>query len=134
MMYRIRMAGKIPAILYICTMDFDKLRDMCLSFPGATEGLKWEDHICFMVGEKMFCITSVDAGREGASFKVLPEDFDELTARPDITPQAYMAHNKWVRVEKYKALKETEWKYYVQQSYDIIRAKLSKKIQKELGD
>ena len=115
-------------------MDFDKLRDMCLSFPGATEGLKWEDHLCFMVGEKMFCITSVDAGWEGASLKVTPEDFDELTERPGIVPQAYMAHNKWVRVEKYKALKDAEWKHYVRQSYDIIRSKLPKKIQKELGD
>lgn len=115
-------------------MDFDKLRDTCLSFPGATEGLKWEDHLCFMVAEKMFGITSVNPEEEGVSLKVTPEDFDELIARPHIFPQAYMAHNKWVRIEKYKALKEKEWQYYLRQSYDIIRSKLPKKIQRQLDE
>ena len=68
-------------------MDLDKLRDLCLSFPGVTEGIKWEDHLCFMVGEKMFCITSVDGAWQGASLKVTPEDFDELTVLPGITPR-----------------------------------------------
>jgi predicted DNA-binding protein (MmcQ/YjbR family) len=115
-------------------MDFDKLRDTCLSFPGATEGLKWEDHLCFMVAEKMFCITSVDPEEEGVSMKVTPEDFDELVARPNISPQAYMAHNKWLRIEKYKALKEKEWQHYLRQSYDLIRSKLPKKIQRLLDE
>lgn len=115
-------------------MDFDKLRDTCLSFPGATEGLKWEDHLCFMVAEKMFSITSVNREEEGVSMKVRPEDFDELIARPNISPQAYMAHNKWVRIEKYKALKEKEWQHYLRQSYDLIRSKLPKKIQRQLDE
>jgi hypothetical protein len=36
-------------------MTLEKLREQYLLFPGATEGLKWEDHICFMVAEKIFC-------------------------------------------------------------------------------
>jgi len=111
-------------------MDLDKLRDLCLSFPGATEGIKWEDHICFMVAEKMFCITSEEGG---ASLKATPEDFDELTDRDGISPQAYMAHNKWVRVERFKSLTDKEWKHYVTQSYNLIRSKLPKKVQATLG-
>jgi predicted DNA-binding protein (MmcQ/YjbR family) len=107
-------------------MDLDKLRDLCLSFPGATEGIKWEDHICFMVGEKMFCVTSEEGG---ASLKVSPEDFDELTARDGIIPQAYMARNNWVRIGHFKKLSASEWKHYVAQSYELIRAKLPKKVQ-----
>jgi predicted DNA-binding protein (MmcQ/YjbR family) len=110
-------------------MNLDKIRDICISFPGATEGIKWEDHICFMVAEKMFCITG-DFG--GANFKVSDEDFEALTERSGIIPAPYMAHNKWVKVEQFSKLKDKEWEHYLRQSYDIIRAKLPKKKQKEL--
>jgi predicted DNA-binding protein (MmcQ/YjbR family) len=113
-------------------MDFDKIRETCLSFPGATEGVKWENHICFMVGEKMFCITTIDDGAEDVSIKVCDEDFDRLTERDGIIPAPYMARNKWVRIERYKYLKPKEWKELLRTSYDLIRSKLPKKIQNSL--
>lgn len=106
-------------------MTLDSLRDLCMSMPGATEGIKWEDHICFMAGEKMFCITGEHGG---ASIKVTPEDFDELIEREGITPQAYMARNKWVRIETFGTLKQKEWEHYIKQSYTLIASKLSKKL------
>lgn len=110
-------------------MTLDELRKLCMSFPGATEGIKWEDHICFMVAEKMFCITSEQGG---ASIKVTPEDFDELTEREGIGPQAYMAHNKWIRIEPGARLRKKEWQHYVRQSYELIVAKLPKKVREAL--
>jgi predicted DNA-binding protein (MmcQ/YjbR family) len=110
-------------------MDLDKLRELCLSFPGVTEGLKWEDHICFMVGEKMFCITG-DFG--GANIKCSPEDFEELTEREGIIPAPYMARNMWVKVDDFKVLKDKEWVHYVRASYDLVRSKLPKKVQQSL--
>jgi len=56
-------------------MNLDKLRELCMSFPGATEGLKWEDHICFMVAEKIFCMTGEWGG---VNLKVLPEEVEEM--------------------------------------------------------
>ncbi len=106
-------------------MTLDELRDLCMSLPGATEGIKWEDHICFMVGGKMFCITGEQGG---ASLKVTPDEFDELTEREGIIPQAYMAHNKWVRIEAFHLLKRKEWEHFVKHSYMLIAAKLSKKM------
>src|SRR4051812_42352056 len=64
-------------------MDLGRLRELCLRFPGATEGLKWEDHICFMVAEKMFCITRESGG---ASFKVNAEEFEEIIEKDGIVP------------------------------------------------
>lgn len=110
-------------------MNLDKLRELCLSMPGATEGVKWEDHICFMVAEKMFCITGEFGG---ASIKVTPEDFDELTEREGIIPQPYMARNMWVNIEQFNKLKPKEWEHYVRQSYELIRCKLPKKVQNSL--
>lgn len=101
-----------------------------MSFPGATEGLKWEDHICFMVAEKMFCITSEQGG---VSLKVTPELFAELTERAGIVPAPYMARNMWVRIDTYSALRPNEWDGYLRQSYDLVAAKLPKKVRESLG-
>ncbi|MCW3120998.1 MAG: hypothetical protein JWQ38_490 [Flavipsychrobacter sp.] len=111
-------------------MNLDKLRELCMSMPGATEGIKWEDHICFMVAEKMFCITGEFGG---ASIKVTPEDFEALTERDGIIPQPYMARNMWVNIREFNKLKPKEWEQYVRQSYELIRSKLPKKVQKDLG-
>ena len=107
-------------------MTLDKLRDLCLSFPGATEGLKWEDHICFMVGEKIFCMSTE---RGGVSFKVSPEEFEEMTERNGIVPTPYMARNKWITIQHFNGLKPKEWEQFVTRSYEIIRSKLPKKVQ-----
>ncbi len=88
-------------------MNLDQLRELCLSFPGATEDLKWGADICFSVGGKMFCVTGASGG---ASFKVTPDEFDEMTEREGIIPAHYMARNKWVTVDAFNKLKLKEWK------------------------
>ena len=110
-------------------MTIDQLRELCLSFSGVTEDLKWGADICFSVGAKMFCVTGEWGG---ASFKVTPEEFDEITERDGIEPAHYMARNKWVTVQEFNKLKPKEWKHYIGQSYELIRAKLPKKVQQSL--
>ena len=113
-------------------MNIETLREFCLSLPAATEDIKWEDHLCFSVGGKMFVVSSM---REEftASFKVTPEQAEELTATPGIIPTPYMARYHWVLVQQPDRLTEAEWKQFVKQSYDMIKSKLPKKTQKELN-
>lgn len=118
-------------MFYFWGMNTEKLRSYCLSFPGATEGIKWEDHLCFMVAEKMFVITGFE-DHATVSFKTSDEDFEELTLREGIIPAPYMARNKWVQVSRRSALKAAEWEHYLRRSYEIIRSKLPKKIQQSL--
>lgn len=110
-------------------MNLDKLRALCMSFPGATEGVKWEDHICFMVAEKIFCMTGEWGG---ANFKVPPEEAEELLERDGIVPTPYMARNHWVTVEEFNKLKPKEWEHYITQSYNLVCAKLTKKVRESL--
>jgi len=113
-------------------MTIDKLRTYCLSFPGVTEGIKWEDHLCFMVADKMFLITGM-SDADNVSIKVTDEDFGLLTEKEGIIPAPYMARNKWVSVQKRNALRPEEWKHYIRQSYELIRAKLPKRVQQQLS-
>ena len=112
-------------------MDLDTLRQICLAHPGTTEEVQWVDHLLFKVAGKMFCITDLnDAGSTG--FKVPDEEFEELSASGTFIPAPHMARAKWVKVVKPAALKTAEWKERIATSYQLVRAKLPKKVQATL--
>ncbi|MBK0403183.1 MmcQ/YjbR family DNA-binding protein [Adhaeribacter sp. BT258] len=113
-------------------MNIEKLRSFCLSLPAVTEDIKWGHDLCFSVGAKMFAVTGIE-GPFTVSFKVTPEQFGELSTRPGIVPAPYMARNHWVLVEDASQISETEWTQYLEQSYELVKSKLTKKLQKELG-
>ena len=56
-------------------MDIDWLRTICLSFPVTSEEIKWGNDLCFLVVDKMFCVTSLEPPFKVA-FKVTDEEFD----------------------------------------------------------
>lgn len=114
-------------------MDLEVLRDYCLECKATTEGIKWEEHLCFMVGEKIFCITSMDEACHVA-FKVSEEDFDELTERDGIMQAAHFAKRQWVGIDNWHALKPKEWQAYLHKSYELVKSKLTKKLQKEIEE
>ena len=62
-------------------MNIEELRTLCMSFPGTTEDIKWGDHLCFCVGNKIFLIAGLDQAPVTASFKVETDDFDGFACR-----------------------------------------------------
>jgi predicted DNA-binding protein (MmcQ/YjbR family) len=112
-------------------MDFEKVKKLCRSLPGATEDVKWGCDLVFSVGDRMFAVMALE-NPDGMSFKVDDERFLELTDRPGIIPAPYLARAKWVRVEA-KALGDKEAAELLRRSYELIFAKLTKKLQRELG-
>jgi predicted DNA-binding protein (MmcQ/YjbR family) len=108
-------------------MNVDALREVCLSFPGATEQIQWGYDLLFKVGGKMFAITPLEPAPVCLSFKASPEDFAELTERPNIIPAPYLARAQWVALQTRDALPADELARLLRDSYDMIFAKLSKK-------
>ena len=108
-------------------MNIEQLRKYCLSFPGATEDVKWGADLCFSVGAKMFCVTSADS-MSGVSVKCTPEKFNELIEREGIDPAAYVGRYKWVSIHDLGAVTPGELKDLIATSYQLVRDKLSKKI------
>lgn len=113
-------------------MDLDTLREICLAHPGATEEVQWENHLLFKVGGKMFCITNLDDAND-TSFKVAGEEFEELSSGDAFAPAPHLARAKWVKVMQPKTLKLTDWKKHIAKSYELVKAKLPKKVQATLG-
>ena len=114
-------------------MNIEQLRKFCLSFPGATEDIKWGADLCFCVGEKMFCVTGADSVLSGLSLKCTPEKFDELIEREGIDPAAYVGRYKWVRIENLGAVTPAELKDLIGKSYQLVFDKLPPKIKKSIA-
>jgi predicted DNA-binding protein (MmcQ/YjbR family) len=108
------------------------LEQFCTTLAGTTQDIKWGNDLCYLVGDKMYCVTGLEPPLT-ASLKVLPEEFSALTEREGIIPAPYMARNHWVLIQRASALSVKEWKHYVRQSYELVRATLPKKTQRGLG-
>ncbi len=113
-------------------MDIEWVRQYCTSLPGAGEDIKWGDNLCFLVGGKMFCVTSLERPFS-LTFKVPYEKFEELIASNDFKPARYLARAKWVTLAPGARVGLKELKIFIRQSYDLVRSGLSLKVQKQLG-
>ncbi|MFZ6000528.1 MAG: MmcQ/YjbR family DNA-binding protein [Bacteroidota bacterium] len=108
-----------------------ELEKICMSFPGTRQDVKWEQDLCYVVAEKMYCVTNME-GPLKLSLKVQAEEMQELLEREGIVPAPYLARNNWVLVEKPNAFTAKEWQHYLRQSYDLVVTKLPKKTQAKL--
>ena len=114
-------------------MTIEILQSICKSFPAVTEDIKWESHLCFNIGDKMFLVTSPDVVPQTATFKVSDEDFELLQEKEGFKPAAYLARYKWIYVDNIARLSRPEWEHYLKQAYEIVASKLSAKKKKILG-
>ena len=114
-------------------MNVDQLRALCLSFPGVTEQIQWGYDLLFKVGGKMFAVTPLEPAPVCLSFKASPENFAELTERPNIIPAPYLARAQWVALQTRDALLPAELARLLRDSYDMIFAKLPKKTREALA-
>lgn len=108
-------------------MNVDQLREVCLSFPGTTGQVQWGCDLVFKVGGKMFAVTPLEPASVCLSFKASPENFADLTERPDIIPAPYLARAQWVALQTRDALPAEELALLLRESYDLVLAKLPKK-------
>lgn len=113
-------------------MNVETLRKICSSLPAVTEDIKWGNDLVFSVGDKMFCVASLEPPFS-CSFKVSDDEFDELSNQNGFIPAPYMARAKWVLVTDATRLNKKEWEQYVKQSYELIKSKLTKKFRAKLG-
>ena len=114
-------------------MDIEAVRKYCLTLPHATEGIQWGNNLLFRIGKKMFAIMALDTSPVCISFKCTPEEFVELVEREGIVPAPYLARANWVMLENLGVLPRAELKRLIKNSYDMVAAKLPRKVRTELG-
>jgi len=105
-----------------------------MAFPHATEQVQWGYDLVFKVGGKMFAVTAMEPAPVVLSFKFSPESFAELIERSGVIPAPYLARAQWVAMQSDDALPAAEVKQLLRQSYDLVFAKLPKKLQNTLKE
>lgn len=108
------------------------VRKICMKLPGATENIQWGEDRVFKIAGKMFACTGIEKDSR-YSFKVDDERFLELTDQPGIAPAPYLARAKWVQVNPANCqLKDREIAALLERSWELVVAKLPKKVQRSL--
>ena len=111
-----------------------RLKALCSHWPGVTRDTKWGIDIVFSVDGKMFAVMPSDGSEGGRlSFKVADGRFLELTDQPGIIPAPYLARAHWISITEPQRFATTELETFILDAYTLIRAKLTKKLQAELG-
>ena len=125
-------------------MNVTKAHAFCAKLPGATRELKWPDgdsvHPVFSIGGKMFAMFTLRADQliEQVMFKADDARFLELTGRQGFMPAPNLAKAKWVEVDESavdatRRLSDTEARQLLTEAYQVVMARLSKKMQREIA-
>jgi predicted DNA-binding protein (MmcQ/YjbR family) len=111
-----------------------QLQALCGQWPGVTRDTKWGVDMVFSVGGKMFAVMPSDGSEGGRlSFKVDDDRFLALTDQPGIIPAPYLARAHWISITESQRFATAELAAYILDAYTLVRAKLTRKLQAELG-
>jgi predicted DNA-binding protein (MmcQ/YjbR family) len=112
--------------------DADWLRELCLSFPDATEKLQWGENLCFKVRGKIFAIVDLSEGSlVPITLKSAPEQFHDLLEIEGIAPAPYVGRYKWILLENSNVVSADELEDLIRQSYGLVAAKAPKERNKQ---
>lgn len=110
-------------------MHIEQLRLHCLQKPGTTENFPFDDvTLVFKVAGKMFLIVPLD--EEGLQFTVKcpPDKALELRETyPCVAPGFHMNHQLWNTVHVDGSVEDAVLLSWIDQSYDEVVKKLTKK-------
>ncbi|MFH8590330.1 MmcQ/YjbR family DNA-binding protein [Streptomyces rimosus] len=108
--------------------DAKRLRAVCLDFNGAVEEFPFPRHpevSTFKVGGKIFALATLDAVPLTVSLKCDPELAERLrTAHPEIVPGYHLNKRHWNTVSLAGALDDRLVLDMIEDSYDLIVARL----------
>lgn len=113
----------------------DALNSYCAALPRSTHVVQWGNSDVWKIGGKLYAVIGWADGADAVTFKVSDLAWEILLDMPGIRPAPYLASRgmKWVQVYNAQGLNEAELRLHIKASYDMVRAKLTKKMRAELG-
>ena len=119
-------------------MNIQQLYEFCLSKKTVTEHFPFDDDtLVFKVGGKMFCLASLqDWENENPSISVKcdPNYAEELRAQfESVTPGFHSNKKHWNTVFINKEISDKKIVHFINHSYELVVAGLSKKVRYEIN-
>lgn len=124
-------------------MTLDEFNTHCASLTAATKVVQWGGSHVWKVGGKIFAISDLGTGPDKAddgdnrpvaiALKVSETSYHMLSELDGIGPAPYLARAKWVRIDANADFSDEDRQIYLTESHRLISAKLTKKLQAELG-
>ena len=111
------------------------VRAYCLTLPHTKEKVRWGHNLLFCVADKIYCVANLEPGNGPSlvTFRCTPEKFREMVEIEGVIPAPYMARNHWVTITDLKNLRQEELKGHIEESYQLVLGKLSKRTQDSLS-
>ena len=118
----------------VASMTRDEFNDFCSTLKATSHVVQWGDADVWKVGGKVFAICGWAEGADAFTFKVGDVAFEVLPQQPGIRPAPYLASRgmKWVQVHAPGAMSESSLREHIVASYEMVVAKLTKKLRTEL--
>ena len=114
-------------------MNIEELREFCLNLEFTTEEVLWDGVLVFKVGGKMFCFTPLDEDLK-MNLKCDPDEAIELRERfPAVLPGYHMNKKYWNTVLLDGTISDSMLKVWIENSYRLVKAKLTKQERAHLG-
>ena len=115
-------------------MNYEEIRQYCLSKPGVTEGFPFNDTaLVFKVG-KMFALLDLSDDSRGISLKCDPDLAIELRERyHELTGAWHFNKTHWNGIALDGSITDKQLKEWIDHSYNIIVESLPRKKRELLG-
>jgi predicted DNA-binding protein (MmcQ/YjbR family) len=117
-------------------MTIEQFNAFCKSLAHATHVVQWGGSHVWKVGGKVFAIAGWNYSEElGVTFKCTPLSYELLKDQKGCRPAPYLASRgmKWIQRISDESLDDAGLELYLKESYRLVFAGLSKKLQGELG-
>jgi len=114
-------------------MNIEELREYCIAKKAVTESFPFdEETLVFKVMNKMFLLTNINKDLS-MNVKCDPEKAIELREQySSVIPGWHMNKKHWNTVDIDGSISDQQLKEWIDHSYDLIIASLTKKLQNEL--
>ena len=115
-------------------MNIEEIHDYCISKPGVTEGLPFNDTaLVFKVMGKMFALLDLSEEARGITLKCDPDLAIELREQhPEVTPAWHFNKQHWNAIKVASALSNKFFQEWIDHSYELVVEGLTTKLKEEL--
>ncbi|GAB4542245.1 MAG: MmcQ/YjbR family DNA-binding protein [Ruegeria sp.] len=116
-------------------MTRDEFNAFCATLKATSHVVQWGNADVWKVGGKVFAICGWNDGKDAFTFKATDLAYEVLQDQPGIRPAPYLASRgmKWLQVYDERGMSDASLRDHIVTSYEMVVAKLTKKMRAELG-